>query len=81
MRSDLIRFRYLKEDPGHLVGKALDRFLKHVENKFKEIIEMKKKHEGKAGEVHDDVLTTKSKALFQLLMKADHMSVRQYLGS
>ena len=42
---------------------------------------MKKKHEGKAGEVHDDVLTTKSKALFQLLMKADHMSVRQYLGS
>ncbi|RBR15926.1 uncharacterized protein FIESC28_07128 [Fusarium coffeatum] len=72
---------YLKEDPGHLVGKALGKFLKHVEDKFKEIIALKKQHEGKAGEVHDDDLTTKSTALFQLLMKADHMSVRQYLGS
>lgn len=82
MGQDLTRRRHLKEDPGELVRKALGKFLKHVEDKFEEIIAMKKKqHEGKAEEVHDDDLTTKSKALFQLLMKADHMSVRQYLGS
>lgn len=68
-------YRLLTVDPNDLVKAALGVFLKYVQSKFDEIIKARKggEQEGIQGE--------KSRALWRLLMRADHMSVRQFLGS
>ena len=82
MRPALTLLSLLQTDPNDLIEAALDVFLKFVKAKFDKIVEIRKQQQKGVGEeVHDKMLGTKSKALFKLLMKADHMSVRQFLGT
>ncbi|KAM0343745.1 hypothetical protein ACHAPU_008171 [Fusarium lateritium] len=70
----------LKKDPSSLVGAALDVFMEEVKQRFDDTIK-EQKQDGEKSQVKNDTDITKSQILWQLLMKADHMSVRQFLGS
>jgi len=79
---DLTLIRFLKADPNDLIEAALGVFLEFVKEKFKEIVAIRKEQQKNPGQkAHDDMIGTLSSALFKLLMKADHMSVRQFLGT
>ena len=79
---DLILLRYLKADPDDIIGAALGVFLKFVKEKFEEIVKVREEQAKNPGQKeHDVMIETLSSALFKLLMKADHMSVRQFLGT
>ncbi|KAM0469799.1 hypothetical protein ACHAP7_009830 [Fusarium lateritium] len=84
----------LKTAPSELVSKALEVFTNVVKEKFKAAIEEekgeeKRKEEEKGEQVFKSagennkrgVRGQKSQELWNLLMRADHMSVRQFLGS
>ncbi|KAM0558066.1 hypothetical protein ACHAPJ_005233 [Fusarium lateritium] len=75
-------------DPGKLVSEALGVFMKEVKEKFKLAIaeeddEKKKagKQEAKDSEKKEAPRSPRAQELWDLLMRADHMSVRQFLGS
>ncbi|RGP71959.1 hypothetical protein FSPOR_3074 [Fusarium sporotrichioides] len=70
----------LKSNPSSLVGAALGVFMDQVRKAFDEAIKERDK-EGEKPQVKNKDDMTKSQALWKLLMKADHMSVRQFLGS
>ncbi|SCN91547.1 related to L-amino-acid oxidase [Fusarium fujikuroi] len=81
-----IRPDLLKTDPSELVSEALKVFTKVAKEKFKAAIAEQEEEEkqgfksvGKDGERRPR--GPASQRLWDLLMKADHMSVRQFLGS
>ena len=80
--------RLLTIDPGKLVSEARGVFMKEVKEKFKLAIaeeddEKKKagKQEAKDSEKKEAPRSPRAQELWDLLMRADHMSVRQFLGS
>ncbi|KAF4960491.1 hypothetical protein FSARC_10459 [Fusarium sarcochroum] len=78
----------LKVDPNKLITEALGVFLEEVKEKFKLALKEKNDEKKEAGkqEAKDDgqkdpLNSPMAQELWDLLMKADHMSVRQFLGS
>ncbi|CAG1962599.1 unnamed protein product [Fusarium graminearum] len=79
----------LKTDPNKLVSEALGVFMKEVKEKFKlaiaekngELDEGSKKDQEEVTKNDGPIRSRRAQELWELLMKADHMSVRQFLGS
>lgn len=68
MKEAANEFRYLKTNPSKLVEAALDVLIKDTKKQFDEVRE------------ENDENGTKATALWDRLMRADKLSVRQFLS-